>query len=211
MKRFREFRESSHQIDEGFKNFVGVSSIEDRRIWAERVWNMLQKTYSAIGGIKGSGFNTMEEMIQKIPFWKIFVRGEKLLVVSLYKDKEGRKGVAVGTNDTPEAKKILIDILKKDLNVSWGEQSKALLNFVIKNVGIKVIEPFLLTVDEVRKIMSSKEIMTITPDILERLGPEDLKIYRRYQTELGKYMYVRKIGEKPFLKVALGTPHKTIS
>jgi len=54
----------------------------------DQVWNILQSSYASQGGIKGTGFGSKEEMIRKIPFWKIFRRGDQVKVVFLYKDKK---------------------------------------------------------------------------------------------------------------------------
>ena len=105
------FKEYYNLLFEGYVNLIGDGSIDQRQKYADQVWNILQQAYERMGGIKGSGFNSKEDMIQNIPFWKLFVRNGEVLVVMMYKDKNGRKGVALGTNNTPESKMILKKIL----------------------------------------------------------------------------------------------------
>jgi hypothetical protein len=206
MKTFAEFS----NLSENFKNLVGASSLEDRKIWADRVWELLQKAYHDIGGIKGSGFESVGSMIRVLPFWKLAVKGDRVLVVILYKDKGGRKIVAMATDQSPESKPILNDILKAGLKTGWAEISGPVLGYVMKNIGLTVIKPFLLTPEEVTKT-SGDETFRITPEIISDLNKHDAYIYRRYQPMLGDNMYVREIGGEPHLKIAFGSPHKTIS
>lgn len=206
MKTFAEFR----ILSENFKNFVGVKSIEDRKVWADRVWDLLQKAYHDIGGIKGNGFESVDMMTRVLPFWKLAVKGDRVLVAILYKDKGGRKIVAIATDQSPESKPILTDILKAGLKTGWTELSGACLGYVMKNIGLAGFKPFLLTPEEVTKT-SGDETTRLTPEIIADLNKLDGYVYRRYSPMLGDYMYVREIGSEPHLKLAFGTPHKAIS
>lgn len=206
LKRFSDLR----NLQEGYKNFIGLSSEEQRREWADRVWAQLQKTYAPIGGIKGSGFQSTEDMIQKIPFWKIYVEGDKVLVTVMYKDKAGRKTVAASTDGSNKGKKILEDILFEGLKTGWGEQSKAMLNFVMTRIGFDTIKPFLIKFDEVKKILKGEEIFKIRTDDIENLSVDDRKVYNMYKNLLSDYFYLRKIGDIFYLKVSLGTPNNRI-
>lgn len=206
MQSFSQFR----NLDENFKNFIGVESKPDREIWADRVWELLQRTYAKIGGIKGNGFESKEAMINDIPFWKIFTRGENLLVAILYKEKAGRKSVAVATDRSPEAKAILTDVFRSGFKVSWGERSGGVLDFMLTKISLDVIRPFLLTPEQAR-VLLGVETQAITPSLLSKLERHDQTTYKKYQDIIGDYFYARVIGDKYYLKVALGTPHKTIS
>ena len=68
---------------------------------------MLQKSYAYIGGIKGSGFENPDNMVNKIKMWKIVKKNGKILAGIMYKDKNYRKAVAVFTDGTKEGKKRL--------------------------------------------------------------------------------------------------------
>ena len=42
------------------------SLFQEKEKYVDEVWDMLQTAYSSIGGIKGSGFESKEDMIKKI-------------------------------------------------------------------------------------------------------------------------------------------------
>lgn len=197
-------------IAEGYKNFIGSASIKDREKWADLVWDQLQATYKAIGGVKGSGFSSKQDMITTIPMWKIYTEGEELLVVIMYKDKAGRKLVAASTNGTTRAKNILETIIFQGLKTGWSEQSKAILNFVMVNIGLAKIKPYLINVDEVKRSIKDNSVQRVTPELLSTLGPRDKHVYTKFKKELDEYFYVREIGGQLFLKVAMGTLGKFI-
>ena len=61
-------------IAEGFVNVILSKQDEDRKKYAKQVWDLLQSSYAKIGGIKGQGFSSVDDMIANIPFWKLFQR-----------------------------------------------------------------------------------------------------------------------------------------
>lgn len=193
-------------IKEGYSNFIGKDSITDKQKWVDRVWDMLQSAYDDIGGIKGSGFTDKQDMIDNIPFWKIFHRGDKLIAVVMYKDTNGRKLVALGTDKSSAAKKILSNIFKEALNVSYGEYSGKLLNSIVKNVSYERLEPFLLEPIYVAKLLDKQ----IYPPIPEKLNAVDAETYNKFP-KLHKYFYMRDFAGKSYLKICLGTPHLIIN
>ncbi len=190
-------------ISETYSNFIGSSdnTLENKKKWADRVWDMLQRAYEDIGGIKGSGFLNKEDMIDNIPFWKIFHRGEHLIAVVLYKDTRGRKLVAIGTDRSQQSKKILSNIFKEALKVSYGEYSGKLLSAIVKNVSYEKLEPYLLDPLYVKKLLD-KEIYPPDP---EKLNLIDLETYNKFP-RLHKYFYMRDFNGKSYLKICLGTP-----
>ena len=190
-------------ISETYSNFIGSSdnTLENKKKWADQVWDMLQRAYEDIGGIKGSGFSNKEDMIDNIPFWKIFHRGEHLIAVVLYKDTRGRKLVAIGTDRSQQSKKILSNIFKEALKVSYGEYSGKLLSAIVKNVSYEKLEPYLLDPLYVKKLLD-KEIYPPDP---EKLNLIDLETYNKFP-RLHKYFYMRNFNGKSYLKICLGTP-----
>jgi len=190
-------------ISETYNNFIGSSdsTLENKKKWADRVWDMLQRAYEDIGGIKGSGFSDKEDMIVNIPFWKIFHRGEHLIAVVMYKDTRGRKLVAIGTDQSQQSKKILSNIFKEALKVSYGEYSGKLLSAIAKNVSYEKLEPYLLDPLHVQKLLD-KEIYPPDP---EKLNLIDLETYNKFP-KLHKYFYMRDFNGKSYLKICLGTP-----
>lgn len=191
-------------ISENFKNFIGKSSIEDRRKYADDVWEILQSSYAKIGGVKGSGFQSKEDMIENLPFWKIFVRNGKVLVALFYKDKSGRKTVACATDGSPEAKSILKKQFIASLGVSYGEKSKGTLVFLMKSVPFDTLKNFLIEPEDISKI-TGKKVTPATDFDLTQLDSSDQNIFKKYD-ELRDYFYVREIGGHAHLKVAFGTP-----
>ena len=190
-------------ISETYSNFIGSSDVtlENKKKWADRVWDMLQRAYEDIGGIKGSGFLNKEDMIDNIPFWKIFHRGEHLIAVVMYKDTRGRKLVAIGTDRSQQSKKILSNIFKEALKVSYGEYSGKLLGAIARNVSYEKLEPYLLDPLYVQKLLD-KEIYPPDP---EKLNIVDLETYNKFP-RLHKYFYMRDFNGKSYLKICLGTP-----
>ena len=200
MKSFIEIRES-------FVNLIGASSKDERRKYGDEVFTMLQNSYASVGGIKGTGFANVEDMINKIPFWKLYFHKGKLQTVIMYKDSSGRKLVAVGSDGTPRSKKIFISIFKHSWDVAWGETSKAMLGFIMKNIPFSVFKGFLIPRERVGELLG-KEVSI--PDVAS-LSTPDKKIFNKYETVLGDYFYTRKIGTGTFLKVGIGTASKKIA
>lgn len=98
----------------------------------------------AIGGIKGKGFNTPEEMLQ-FPMWKMGVRDGTVHAVIIYKDSGGRKSVAIGTDGSEQGAWFINDAYKQELSRSYGEKSKAALGKMMKLVPFNVLEEFIVS------------------------------------------------------------------
>ncbi len=91
-----------------FKNYFteGINNLftkDKKQEVVDIVWDLLQKSYAPIGGIKGSGFNSKEDMYN-IPFWKTVTVNNKIVAGIMYKDKDFRKTVAVFTDGTKVGK-----------------------------------------------------------------------------------------------------------
>lgn len=141
-------------LKETIDNFF-LSDVDARIKWADKVWEVLQKSYAPIGGIKGSGFESKEAMISKIPMWKVFRRGEDVLAVFMYKNKAGRKRVAAGTNGTPEGKAALKHMIMEEVKMSrsWGEISGPSLRFHNKIFGEKELKDFTIPFEKVKVLL----------------------------------------------------------
>jgi hypothetical protein len=199
---FRQF------INENYKNFIGPNSIEGRRKWADQAWDILQKSYIAIGGIKASGFASKEDMINNIPFWKIYVKNDRVIAAAFYKDKGGRKSVAIATDGSDEGSKIVDNIFKSSLGTSFGEKSGRALGKFVKAVEWSVLEPYLLKPDVVQKL-TGDDLIPIAKFDLKKLDDKDRFTYDKYP-RLHPYMYVRELGGEMHLKVSIGTPNLKI-
>lgn len=116
------------------ERYVNVFSTEEKQSFADDVWEILVTSYAKIGGIKGSGFESKSSMISKIPFWKLVRKDGKIVAVMLYKDKNGRKLVALGSNGTSEGKEAIKKMFMEELKTqrAYGEISGPALKFVMK-------------------------------------------------------------------------------
>lgn len=178
MNNFKQFL-----ITEKIDNFF-LSDKEKREKYADQVWAILQHSYKAIGGIKGSGFKSKEDMIAKIPMWKLFRRGDVVHAVMMYKDKNGRKRVAIGTDGQKEGKRMLAKGLIDEYKTgrAFGEVSDKSLEFITRLLG-DAVNDVAVPVDVVRRLLPNDEI-----------------------TAIDKYLYMRDIGGTMKKKMMLGNP-----
>jgi hypothetical protein len=195
-------------LNENFKNFIGPDSIEDRRKYADEVWDILQKSYAHIGGMKGSGFGTKEDIITNIPFWKLYTKNDKVIAAVFYKDKNGRKAVAIATDGSDVASKVIDSIYKASLGVAYGEKSGRALGKMMKATDWKTLEPFLMKPEHVKKI-TGDDTISVDKFGYDSLEPDDKFTYDKYP-KLRPYMYVRSLGGEMHLKVSMGTPNLPI-
>jgi len=167
------------------EKFVNLFDDKTKQKYAEEVYQLLQKAYSQIGGMKGSGFETPESMIHSIPFWKLGFSNGRLVLVIMYKDKNGRKLVAVGTDGSKEGKAYLNSALKVEFSRSYAEISGPLLTYLQKKFP-NIVAAYRIPVEQVRKIF---------PDI----------------RQIDDFSYERNIGGQWIEKIMLGTIGRTIS
>lgn len=196
-------------MNEAFLNAVGDRDKEIKHKYKVQVWDLLQKSYSAIGGIKGNGFGSPDEMVQKIPFWKMITKDSTVHAVVLYKDKGGRKSVAMGSNGSDFAKKHLANALSHEMTRAYGEKSKSSLGMVLKTVPWDILEPYLHSPDVVAKTLKGDHITPIK-NVAKHLWPADAKITLQRYPKLIDYGYMRDIGGNQVFKVMIGTINKKI-
>jgi uncharacterized glyoxalase superfamily protein PhnB len=93
----------------------------------------VHKAYESQGGIKGSGFGSVEDMDKHIPMIKFNRQNGKINAAAYYKDKNGRKMVAMATDQTEEGKNAMAKIMKAEFekNRSHFELSKKHCRFSI--------------------------------------------------------------------------------
>lgn len=195
-------------LSENYKNFIGTPSIPQREKWADQAWEVLQKSYAPIGGIKGSGFENKEAMIKDIPFWKLYVKNDKVVAAAFYKDKGGRKSVAIATDGSDLGRKIVGEIFKASLGVSYGEKSGPALATMMKNVPWDELKNFMMTPEQVKKITGENAI-PVTKYGVENLDTKDRFTHDKFP-QLKPYFYVRELGGGMHLKVSMGTPNLPI-
>jgi hypothetical protein len=200
----------THIMTETYVNAVGtdVRSQATKQLYMDQVWDVLQSSYAAIGGLKGNGFNTKEEML-KLPMWKLGVRQGVVHAVIIYKDKIGRKSVAAGTDSSEAGGWFIKDMFANEMQRSYGEKSKAVLGMMMKLHPFNVVEEFLVSPERVGEMSASQDIIAIA-DVAEADWPGDAKMTLAKYPKLIHYGYLREIGGKMIFKVMIGTPDKTI-
>jgi hypothetical protein len=188
-------------LQEHFHNLIGDHP--DKEKHKQEVFDMVQKAYEPIGGIHGSGFNDPDDMAKKIPFWKIKKKDGKIKAVALYKDKGGRKRVAVATDGSREGKGHLANIMHDDVkrHRAYAEQSGSSLSFLKKQLPEGHLKKIALHHDEVKRLMPDDEIDT-------HVQHDDPEV--QAHPELKDHFYRRKIGDEWHTKISLGTPGNKI-
>jgi len=165
------------------EKIINLYNKDEKEKYADSIYDLLQKSYAKIGGIKGSGFENSQRMIDKVYLWKIYKKGNKILAGIMYKDKGIRKGVAVFTNQTKEGIVTLKKLLREDFERSIIEISGPLYKFIQKNFK-DLLEKYKIPCKEAEKILK------------EKLECED------------DYFYIRDINGNKLRKVLVGTIKK---
>jgi hypothetical protein len=179
-----------HIFNESIINLF-QSDIKMKLKYGNRVLELLRKTYEPIGGIKGSGFSNVDDMIKNIPLWKLAIKNNVVICCVMYKDKSGRKMVAIATDGSSESKVELKQILKNEFTRSYFEVSGPLLKYIFKTFDESFIHGFVLS----------------PPHGADKSTDEE---YTKRYPSLAKYFYQRKIGYVNITKIMLGTKNKTI-
>jgi hypothetical protein len=161
-----------------------LSDRAERERYKDEVWEILQQSYAPMGGIKGKGFSSPEEMVEKMAMWKLVRRQGRIVAVKLYKDKNGRKSVAAGTDGTPEGKAELAKIMQDDVlqGRSYSEASENVVRFARKKLGDDLVDAALIPAEVAQQI-----------DNRIQLIPGE------------KYWYHREIGDKLARKIMMGS------
>lgn len=188
-----EITDETYNLNEHVIN-APPNDIQTKEKYADLVWDMLNKSYEKIGGLKGNGFSSKEDMIKNMPFWKLIKKNGKIVAVSLYKDKSGRKSVAGGTDGTSEGKDALKMMKDEDISQkrAYTEISGPMLSFIYKN------NPDLFD----HCVPYSKVEMMINDEI-RRPQSTDAEMMK-YQ-ELKQFFYQRFIGKQWITKLMIGT------
>ena len=187
-------------LNERFVNLLPQHE-EEKHKHKHEVFNMLQHAYKDQGGIHGSGFKDPDDMVKNIPFWKIHKKEGKITSVSMYKDSQGRKRVAVATNGTEEGKKSLTTMMGDDYkrNRAHGEISGKSLSFMKKHVDV---------LKHAKTFDQAKEYHAKKGDEVRKPSEDDPEVKRH--PELKDHFYQRKIGDEWHTKVLVGHTNKPI-
>ena len=177
---------------ERFVNLLGDDPEKDK--YVDVVWDMITKSYARIGGIQGKGFSTKEDLINNIPFWKLVRKDGDIVAGAFYRDKEGRKRVAVATNGTDTGKVALASIMANDFDRAYFEVSDPSLGFMIKQVGLDFVQRYALSVEQAQQISG---------DELQAPPANDPHVVK--YPSLANNFYQRDIGGHMHTKIMLGT------
>lgn len=187
-------------LNEKYLNlFTNTKGVISRNEYKDEVYELLQKAYKDIGGIKGNGFNSADDMVKNMPFWKIAKVKGKIVAIILYKDKNGRKAVAMATDGSRGGILKLKDILKNELSRSYMEASSNALRFAIKFLGVELLKKYAISIDDVKQLLHDDEIL------------EGSEKYKTDYPDLADYFYSRKIGSSIETKIMIGTPNLKIN
>ena len=181
------------------ETFLNLFSSPDKMKHKDEVFALLQASYAPIGGLKGAGFNSPDDMVQNVPFWKLIRKSSKIVAVAMYKDKYGRKRVAVGSDGSPEGKAAVASIFKADFSRAYFEISSRSLNFHVKILGYDFIKNYAFKPEDVAKI---------TGDEISAPPVNDSEV--KTHPPLKDFFYQREIGGSKHTKILLGTPGKKI-
>ena len=189
-----------------------LSDKHQRERYTQEVWDLLQNVYKTKGGLKGSGFKTPDDMVNKLPMWKLARKNGRIVAVAMYKDKNGRKLVASGSDGSPEGMAALEDMAPHEPMRAYSEKSKEALGFFLREVPNA--QDWLIPFEKAQKIsadklISAKEARDKWPELSdEELDATNLSL-NKYPF-LIDYGYFRMLDGEWHFKVMLGTPGLTI-
>lgn len=185
-------RLSEIELNETIDNlFINDKDVEKRKAMADEVFALLTKSYAKAGGLKGSGTQSPEELITQIPFWKVLRHGTDIKAIVLYKDKNGRKRVAVGTDGSAEAKKfvaeqMILDALEGRAYAEISGHSLAFHKKSMERLGHPgLLDTVTVPVSEVPALLPKYEIIPIPGSKFE---------YKRAVGSTGELITKRLVG-----------------
>lgn len=181
------------------EGYVNLFSSGDKQQYKDDVFAILQASYAPIGGIHGSGFRSADDMVDNIPFWKLVRRSGKVVAVALYKDRQGRKRVAIGSDGTPAGKAGVASIFKEDFSRAFFEISGRSLSFHVKLLGYDFVKGYAIKPSDVERVIGEpvSAVAANDPEVVAHPPLKDL-------------FYSREIGGSPHTKIMLGTPGRKI-
>jgi hypothetical protein len=124
------------------EHFVNLIEPDEKRKYADVVWDMLQQAYSAVGGFKSA--TSKEDLIQDSFLWKLSRRNGKIVSVKIYKDQYGRKAIGMATDNSPQGKSDLAKIASEDVKLRrfWAELSGPAEKFYVKHGALPLSSKF---------------------------------------------------------------------
>ncbi len=188
MKTYLEYlQKNDGSICEAFENLVGfdAKTMKRKNKLKDEIHALLDKAYASIGGIKGSGFASPKEMAKSIWFWKLFKQEGKPIAAIMYKDKLGRKMVALGTDGSTKAKEAIRKMVFDEISLSrsYGEASGPALYMVKKIFGMdkhdsfegSPLEKYMVPADQVGDILKKPVKPVSKYEYVRAIGGDDEK------------------------------------
>lgn len=175
------------------ERFVNLVNTQQKEQYADKVHQLIQQSYAPVGGQHGDGFASPEDMINKIPLWKLVRRNGEIVAGAMYKDTEGRKRVAVFTDGTIAGKKGVAEIMRNDFDRAYFEVSGPSLRFMTKLLGEDFVRKYAKTPDQAQQILGKE------------LGPAKDSAELDAYPGLRDFFYSRSIGGAVHNKILLGT------
>lgn len=183
------------------EKYFNAFELEDKVKYAQEIWDMLQKSYAPIGGIRGAGFNSVSDMVHSNHMFKVGLSGGRPVLVVIYKNKGGgRKLVALGTDSSKPGLLMAKETIKKEVLTgrSYGEFSGPIFGTLKKLLPPEVLTQFLIPAKDVGPILKKDYVVGKGDDM--KSAPND-----PYE----EYYYQREIGGHMHTKVAYGDPKNT--
>lgn len=143
-----------HQL---FEHFVNVFDADQKRKYADQVWDIMQKSYEKVGGFGTA--SSADELIAKSSLWKLVVRNGHVYAAFLYKDQQGRKSVASGTDGSDMGRRDYARVKDEDIKLqrAWAEVSGP-VERIMKRAGAQAVP------NSLANKLTGKEILELNPD-----------------------------------------------
>ena len=165
------------------ERYINLFNKDEKAKYAREVWDIITASYAGIGGLKGNGFTSMQDMIDNVEMWKLIRQNGKIIAVALYRDKNGRKRVAIGTDGSVAGKRAMAAFVKEEAkqNRAYGEISGPSYKFFKRVLGDDY-QQYLVPAAEVGALLG-----------------KDVEV-------IDEFSYRRTIGGTDSIKVLVGRP-----
>lgn len=163
--------------------FDSEKDVQKKEEYLDQVWDILQDSYRAIGGI--ANISEPEELLDDEYIWKMVTKNKEVLAVQLYKTHGGGRKIFVGgCKATPQGKeafyKLALEDVKRLERGAWAEVSGSMEGVYIFKLGATPIPA------------------DVSKEILNDMGKDIVS------TSSDGFHYTRKIGGKPYEKIMFG-------
>lgn len=172
------------------ERIVNLHTVDEKMSYADKVWDMLQRSYRKIGGFKSA--SSPEELANEPGYWKLVRRGDKITAFGIYKKSPI-------TNNY----KIIASATETELDPTTGEYKatqQGLKDYnKVKSEDIKTKRSWAEVSGPAEKIMLRAGAKPISNKFAELLTGKKIIDYNS-----DGYHYTRLIQGKPHEKVIVG-------